>query len=66
MSKINISHQASPHRRPCGTQRGVFAEYRIHKPAHQAEARTGHLEYTEDKSALLVENEIPVIIHVQG
>lgn len=63
---MNISHHASPHRRPGGAQWGVFAENGVHEAAHHTEACTGHLEYTEDKHALLVENEIPVRIHVQA
>lgn len=60
----SVSHQSSPHRRPGGTQRGILAKNRVHEPTHHTKTRTGELEDPEDENALLVENEVPVSVHL--
>lgn len=61
----SISHQSSPHRCPGGTQRGILAENSVHEPTHHTKTSTSHLEDPEDQYALLVENEVPVSVHLQ-
>lgn len=65
LDRGSVSHQSSPHRGPGGAQRGILAENSVHEPTHHTKTRTSHLEDAEDEDALLVENEVPVSVHVQ-
>lgn len=64
MVSFKGSHHSSPEGSSSFTQRSALAEDCIHKSANHAQPRARHLKDAEDHHTLLIEDEIPVTVHL--
>lgn len=65
MVSFKVSHQSSPEWSSSFTQSSALAEDCIHKSANHAQPRARHLKDAEDHHTLLIEDEIPVTVHLR-